>query len=197
MKLRVFLATKNQHKIKEIRRIITDSRIEILPCPGHITLPEETGKSFEENAYIKASFLSKSLKGEIVAGEDSGLCVEKLGGLPGIYSARFSGKDDRENIRKLLKLMLPYRRIEERKAKFITVICLITEREKRFFKGEVEGIISFTPRGNYGFGYDPVFETPEGKTFAEMEPEEKNRISHRAIAFRKLERYLIDFYLQS
>ncbi|RKY31997.1 MAG: non-canonical purine NTP pyrophosphatase, RdgB/HAM1 family [Candidatus Omnitrophota bacterium] len=196
MRLRVFLATKNENKVREIREIVEDGRIEILPCPENIVLPEEKGNSFEENAYIKASFLSKFLKGEIVVGEDSGLCVEKLKGLPGVYSARFSGKGDKENIEKLLKLMSPYKKIEERKAKFITVVCLITGREKKFFKGEVEGFITFTPRGIYGFGYDPVFEIMgKGKTFAEMEMEEKNKISHRAIAFKKLERYLVENYL--
>jgi len=90
-------------------------------------------------------------------------------------------------------MMKRYKKKEERKAKFITVVCLIGKGEKKFFKGEIDGYITFEPKGNNGFGYDPVFEIPEiGKTFAELSLEEKNRISHRAKAFLKLKEYLID-----
>lgn len=193
MKLKIYLATKNKNKLKEIKAILQGAEIAILPCPQKISLPEETGKNFAENAYLKARYLSKFLKGKTVAAEDSGLVVEKLAGLPGIKSARFSGKeiDHKKNIEKLLAMMFPFRKKDSRKAKFITVVCLVKEGRKRFFRGEKKGLITCVPRGNHGFGYDPVFEIPSlGKTFAEMKPEEKNSLSHRSIAFRKLAHYL-------
>ena len=195
MKLSFYLATKNKNKVKEIQDIFKNTGIEVLPPPENVTFPEETGKTFEENASIKAVHLKTFISDDIpVVGEDSGLVVEKLNGLPGVNSARFSGVhgDDKKNIEKLLKMMENLKRKEERKAKFITVICLIENDKKVFFKGEVEGFITFKPRGKNGFGYDPVFEIPEiGKTFAELSMEEKNKISHRSKAFRKLAQYLL------
>ncbi|MCM8830280.1 MAG: RdgB/HAM1 family non-canonical purine NTP pyrophosphatase [Candidatus Omnitrophica bacterium] len=189
-----YLATKNKNKVSEIQDILKNTGILVNPAPLDIIFPEETGKSFEENALIKARHLKKFISKEPVAGEDSGLIVEKLGNLPGIISARFAGEpaDDRKNIEKLLKMLLPYKDITERKARFITVVALIENNEERFFTGEVDGFITFTPRGTNGFGYDPVFEIPSiGKTFAELTKGEKNKISHRAIAFRKLADYLL------
>jgi len=194
MKLSFYLATKNKNKVKEIQNILKDTGIKVLPCPENVKFPEETGETFEENAFIKANHLKKILEGDVlVAGEDSGLVVEKLNGLPGVNSARFSGfhGDDKKNIEKLLKMMENFKNKEDRKAKFITVICFIENREKKFFRGEVEGYITFKPRGKSGFGYDPVFEIPEkGKTFAELSLKEKNKLSHRNKAFRKLAEYL-------
>ena len=193
MKCRLYLATRNQHKVKEIRNIFGKDSVEIVQCPAGMVFPEETGGSFEENAYLKARFLYMKFSFEYVIGEDSGLVVESLNGLPGIYSARFAGegKDDRENIKKLLEMLSPYEAIEKRKAKFVTVACLLAPGQKKFFTGEVEGFITFSPRGRSGFGYDPVFEIPRlKKTFAEIPSEEKNRISHRNAAFCLLREYL-------
>ncbi|MCS7180971.1 MAG: non-canonical purine NTP pyrophosphatase, partial [bacterium] len=122
------------------------------------------------------------------------LFVEKLNGLPGVSSAIFSGsRNDKKNIEKLLEMMKNIKEKKERKAKFVTIACLIGKGEKKFFKGEIEGIITFQPRGNNGFGYDPIFEIPEiGKTFAELTFEEKNKISHRKKAFQQLKYYLIN-----
>ncbi|HNS31921.1 MAG TPA: RdgB/HAM1 family non-canonical purine NTP pyrophosphatase [bacterium] len=194
MKLHFYLATKNLNKVKEVRKIMALKEIEVLPCPEKISFPEEIGKTFRENALAKASFLARNLPGEPVAGEDSGLEVEKLCGLPGVNSARFAGKhgNDKEIIAKLLDMLSKYRRVEERKAKFVTVIAFLDSKGARFFRGEVEGVISFSPRGSNGFGYDPVFELPStGKTFAELTSEEKNMVSHRSEAFRKLSLYLL------
>ena len=196
MKSIIYLATKNKNKVKEIREILGEkTELKIESCPENITFPEETGKDFKENACLKAKYLSKFLKGKLVAGEDSGLIVKTLGGLPGINSARFAGKecDDKKNINKLLHLMSQYIKNEDRKAKFITVICLITPEETKKFQGEIEGNITFSPRGQNGFGYDPVFEIPfySSKTFAELSQKEKNKISHRTIAFNKLADYLL------
>ncbi|MCM8818856.1 MAG: RdgB/HAM1 family non-canonical purine NTP pyrophosphatase [Candidatus Omnitrophica bacterium] len=192
MKLCFYLATKNKNKVKEIKKIIGD-KIEVLLPPNSIKFPEETGKTFKENAYLKAKFLSRFIKNDYIVGEDSGLLVEKLNGLPGVNSARFSGeRDDIKNIKKLLEMMKNFKNKEDRKAKFITYICLIGKGEKKFFKGEIEGYITFRPRGKNGFGYDPIFEIPEiKKTFAQISLEEKNKISHRAKAFVKLKNYLI------
>ncbi|MCM8772342.1 MAG: RdgB/HAM1 family non-canonical purine NTP pyrophosphatase [Candidatus Omnitrophica bacterium] len=192
MKLCFYLATKNKNKFKEIREIIGEE-IEILLPPDNIEFPEEKGKTLEENAFLKAEYLSRFIKNEYIVGEDSGLFVEKLNGLPGINSAIFSGeRDDKKNIEKLLYMMKDLKTKESRKARFITVACLFGKGEKVFFKGEIEGYITFEPRGLNGFGYDPIFEIPEiGKTFAEMKTEEKNKISHRSIAFKKLKEYLI------
>jgi XTP/dITP diphosphohydrolase len=185
------LATKNKNKFKEIKEIM-GKNFEILLPPDFIEFPEEKGNTLEENAYLKAEYLSRFLKDFYIVGEDSGLFVEKLNGLPGVISARFSGeRDDKKNIEKLLDMMKGYKNKEERKAKFITVVCLIGKEEKKFFKGEIDGYITFEPKGNNGFGYDPVFEIPEiGKTFAELSSDEKNKISHRTRAFLKLKEYL-------
>lgn len=193
MKLCFYLATKNKNKVREIKEIIGDE-IDIFLPPDSIDFPEEKGKTLEENAYLKAEYLSRFIKDQYIVGEDSGLFVEKLNGLPGVNSAIFSGeRDDKKNIEKLLFMMKDLKNKEDRKAKFITVVCLIGKGEKKFFKGEIEGYITLKPVGNYGFGYDPVFEIPEiGKTFAEMSLEEKNRISHRGIAFLKLKKYLME-----
>jgi XTP/dITP diphosphohydrolase len=185
------LATKNKNKFKEIKEIM-GKNFEILLPPDFIEFPEEKGNTLEENAYLKAEYLSRFFKDFYIVGEDSGLFVEKLNGLPGANSARFSGeRDDIKNIEKLLDMMEGYKNKEERKAKFITVVCLIGKGEKEFFKGEIDGYITFEPKGNNGFGYDPVFEIPEiGKTFAELSLDEKNKISHRTRAFLKLKEYL-------
>ncbi|MGC8977391.1 MAG: RdgB/HAM1 family non-canonical purine NTP pyrophosphatase [Candidatus Ratteibacteria bacterium] len=193
MKLFFYLATKNKNKLKEIKKIIGEE-IDVLLPPDFINFPEEKGMTLKENAYLKAEYLSKFIKDEYIVGEDSGLFVEKLNGLPGVNSAIFSGKrDDNANIKKLLEMMKDFKNKQERKAKFITVACLIGKNEKKFFKGEIEGYITFSPRGKNGFGYDPVFEIPEtGKTFAELTLDEKNKISHRAKAFLKLKKYLLE-----
>ncbi|NLG12575.1 MAG: RdgB/HAM1 family non-canonical purine NTP pyrophosphatase [Elusimicrobia bacterium] len=190
-----YLATKNLNKVLEIRNILRDKDILVKPAPSDISFPEETGKTFEKNALLKAHYLQKFLGREFVVGEDSGLVVEKLGGLPGVLSARFAGEpsDDRRNIEKLLDLLAPYKDIKERKAKFVTVAALIFNGKEEVFKGEVDGFITFAPRGSNGFGYDPVFKIYEtDKTFAELTMEEKNRISHRASAFRQLAEYLLN-----
>lgn len=193
MKSYFYLATKNDNKLKEVTDIIGDKNIRVLACPSEVIFPEEEGKSFEENALIKALFLRKHLPNEPVAGEDSGLQVEKLGGLPGINSARFAGEhgNDKENIKKLLHLLSPYKSIQDRAAKFVTVIAFIDSKGTKIFKGEVSGFISFELKGNNGFGYDPVFEVyPERKTFAQLSNIEKNIRSHRALAFKQLAFYL-------
>ncbi|MCM8825733.1 MAG: RdgB/HAM1 family non-canonical purine NTP pyrophosphatase, partial [Candidatus Omnitrophica bacterium] len=178
MSFKFYLATKNRSKIKEINEILKDFDCEIfLPDVGKF--PPETGKNFHENALIKASFVSQFYPKMFVVGEDSGLVVPALDGLPGVFSARFAGNeaDDRKNIEKLLKYS-KHLRAEQRDAFFICVVALIEpDGNHRFFEGKLHGRISPEPKGKGGFGYDPIFEIPEiGKTVAELSSEEKNKI---------------------
>lgn len=192
--VKILLATRNQGKIDEIRAILKNSKIEggieICSLLDYPDIPEivEDGVTFSENARKKA-LTSARHTGLIAVADDSGLEVDVLGGTPGIYSSRFAGEGatDAENIKKLLELLkgIPY---EKRTARFVCTIAIAKpDGDVSLVQGECHGIIAEEKRGKYGFGYDPVFIVPEyGKTFAELGGEIKNRISHRAIALRKL-----------
>lgn len=187
--MKIFLATGNKHKIDEIKAIFKNLKdIEILSIKDGIEIPEviEDGNTFEANSAKKALEIAK-FTGMITIADDSGLCVDALDGAPGVYSARYSGEGatDTSNNEKLIKNL---QGIENRKAHFVSVITLGKPDGKSYsFRGEVEGEIIDTPRGNTGFGYDPHFYVEKyGKTLAEM-PEMKNVISHRANALKKLE----------
>lgn len=186
--MKIFLATGNKKKISEIEKILKDTDIELVSINDGIEIPEvvEDGKTFEENSLKKAKEIAK-YTGMITIADDSGLCVEALGGAPGVYSARYSGENAtyESNNEKLLKELAGK---ENRKAKFVTVITLCKPSGEHYsFRGEIEGEIIDELRGTDGFGYDPLFYLPEyGKTFAEI-PEIKNRISHRAKAIKALE----------
>ena len=187
--LKILLATGNRKKVDEIKAILSDSNLEVFSMNDGIKIPdvEEDGDSFEENSKKKALEIAKAT-GMVTIADDSGLCVEALDGEPGVYSARYSGENatDLENNKKLIQRL---KGIENRKAKFITVITLGTPDGKSFsFKGEIEGVIIDEARGDKGFGYDPHFYLPDyEKTFAEM-PEIKNKISHRARALEALKK---------
>ncbi|MCX7914659.1 MAG: RdgB/HAM1 family non-canonical purine NTP pyrophosphatase, partial [Thermodesulfovibrionales bacterium] len=155
----------------------------------------EDGRTFEENALKKAKYVCEKT-GLPALADDSGLEVEALGGAPGVFSARYAGEkaSDEDNVKKLLKEMegVPF---DKRKARFVCCIALVfPDGEEKFFWGYVKGHIIFEPRGNLGFGYDPVF-IPEGHklTFAEMLPDEKDRLSHRREALDKLKEYLLKY----
>ena len=192
---KIVAASSNSHKIKEIQAIMSKFGMEVISRDEAGVPPfeiEEDGETFEENSYKKANEIMKAT-GEITVADDSGLMVDYLGGAPGVYSARFAGDhgDDGKNNEKLLKLLegLPE---EERKAKFVSVITLIFPGgEALVARGECAGRIIEAPTGENGFGYDPLF-VPDGydKTFAQLGPEEKNMISHRAKALEKLEKLL-------
>ena len=197
---KIVAASSNAHKIKEIQAIMSKFGMEVISRDEAGVPPfeiEEDGETFEENSYKKANEIMKAT-GEITVADDSGLMVDYLGGAPGVYSARFAGDhgDDGKNNEKLLKLLegLPE---EERKAKFVSVITLIFPGgEALVARGECAGRIIEAPTGENGFGYDPLF-VPDGydKTFAQLGPEEKNMISHRAKALEKLEKNHIDLIL--
>lgn len=184
----IVIATRNKGKLRELSLILADAYDDILSLADFEDIPdiEETGLSFRENAFIKAKTTSDFL-GMDAIGDDSGLVVDVLGGAPGIYSARYAGRgaSDYDNNKKLLSEL---KEKNNRDAKFVCCIALVrADGRQEFFEGECSGQIIQEKRGESGFGYDPVFYVPQyGKTMAELGPEIKNRISHRAIAAEKL-----------
>lgn len=187
----VIIASNNKNKIKEIKEILKDYKFSILSqSEAGIDIDvEENGQTFMENAYKKAAEIHKLKNGSMVIADDSGLAVEALNGAPGIYSARFAGEhgNDSKNNEKLLEMLkgVPF---EKRKAKFICAIVFIIDDNNIIkVQGEVEGYIAEKEAGKDGFGYDPLFYMPKyNKTFAEITSDEKNSISHRAIALKRL-----------
>lgn len=174
----ILLATHNDHKKEEIQQILGDEfLVKSLTDYGIYDEIIEDGSTFNENAEIKASFCYQKT-GIPSVGDDSGLVVEELDGKPGIYSARYAGDHDfGENIAKVLEEM---KGKMNRRAYFITVLCFHDENGSSFYEGRVYGNLLTENKGNKGFGYDPIF-IPDGYdiTFAEMNPEDKNKISHR------------------
>jgi XTP/dITP diphosphohydrolase len=182
------LATRNEGKVKELRRVLSDFDIDLRSLNDFGPIPEavEDGETFDENAYKKAIFTAKIL-GLPAISDDSGLVVEALDGAPGVYSARYAGENatDEDNIKKLLKEMKGQ---SNRRAAFHCVISIaVPSGPALTYEGRCEGTITTEPVGNDGFGYDPVFFSPElGKTFAESTIEEKNKISHRGRALSEI-----------
>lgn len=187
----IVFATNNKHKLDEVRKI-ADTKLKILSlsdinCHEEI---EETGTTLEANALIKAKYV-KDHYGYDCFADDTGLEVEALDGMPGVYSSRYAGEACRpaDNMNKLLTVL---NNIENRKARFRTVIALILNNEEHYFEGIINGEITHEEKGNAGFGYDPIFQ-PEGysQTFAELGDDIKNSISHRALATEKLMKFLL------
>ena len=185
----LIVATRNRNKTREIQQIL-GPKFELRDLTAYPEISEivENGKSFEENAKLKAIAVSKELSGLVIA-DDSGLEVAALNGAPGIYSARYAGDKatDKENIDRLLgELGRIGAQRDQRRARFRCVLTLARNGQMLdMFEGVVEGTIADQPRGSRGFGYDPIF-VPKGfgHTFAELPAELKNRISHRAQAIR-------------
>ena len=188
--MRLLFATNNSHKYKEVSKIL----------PSYFTLLSlkdvdfygelrETGSTIKSNASQKARYVFEKFGMQCFA-DDTGLEVLALNGRPGVYSARFAGPDANasENIKKLL---IEMKGVSDRRAVFRTVISLFIDGKEYFFEGHIDGFITEEERGNGGFGYDPVF-LPVGKnlTLAEMGDDEKNEMSHRAIAIQKLSEFL-------
>ncbi|MBZ4646327.1 MAG: non-canonical purine pyrophosphatase, rdgB/HAM1 family [Clostridia bacterium] len=192
--MRMVVATKNKGKIKEITEILQDLGIQVVSQDElNIKIDVvEDGTTFEENAVKKASEIMNISK-EITLADDSGLEVDYLNGAPGIYSARYAGPNatDYDNNNKLLKALegVPF---EKRTARFVcTIAAVFPDGRKIVARGECEGIINFQPAGQNGFGYDPLFYIPEyGMTMAEIDPQLKNKISHRAKALNMLKEEL-------
>ncbi|SDD93394.1 RdgB/HAM1 family non-canonical purine NTP pyrophosphatase [Riemerella columbipharyngis] len=186
----ILIATHNEHKKEEIQNILGNGFLVKSLSDYNITEEiEENGKTFNENALIKAQYCFDKT-GVPSIGDDSGLVVEALNGRPGIFSARYAGDHDfQSNIQKVLHEL---EGIENRKAYFVTVMCLVDNDGIQYFEGRINGTITKENKGHKGFGYDPIF-IPENceKTFAEMLPEEKNKISHRRRAIDKLLKILV------
>lgn len=186
----ILIATKNNGKVKEFESLFSAYGFEVrslLDVDDSIEVIED-GKTFAENAIKKAEEISKRFN-VIVVADDSGLIVDALDGKPGIYSARYAGegKSDEKNLQKVLKEMVGVPE-ERRTARFYCALSLAIPDENTItVAGECEGLITTEPIGDLGFGYDPIMYIPEyNRTMAQMTKEEKNKISHRAVAMRKL-----------
>ena len=194
--MKLVLASKNAHKLVEMKDILSQLGVEVvLESEAGVDVDvEETGATFEENAYLKAHAVMEA-SGLPAIADDSGLCVDALNGAPGVYSARYGGPglDDAGRYKLLLENM---RGQLDRRCKFVSAICCCFPNGDRVeARGECAGTLAYAPKGADGFGYDPIFFVPGlKKTFAELSPEEKNAISHRRNALKafreKLETYL-------
>lgn len=193
-RMKLVFATNNKHKFKEIQEI-TGDRIDLVSLSdlGYIGEIPEDFHSLEENAAQKAEFIYKRY-GLSCFADDTGLEIEALNGEPGVFSARYAGENAtfEKNILKVLQKM---EGVENRKARFRTIIALVGKGQDSLFEGEVSGVITYEKKGDSGFGYDPIF-MPDGydMTFAQMQLSEKNRISHRTLAINKLVHYLFETY---
>ena len=185
------LATRNDHKLRELREALPG--IEIDPLPPEVELPPETGETFAENALGKAR-AAREATGRAAIADDSGIAAYGLDGRPGVRSARFAGEDatDEENLAKLLREVGE----EDRRVAYVAAIALVDEDgTETVFEGRCEGTLTREPRGTGGFGYDPAFVPDDTgpndeRTMAELAPEEKHAISHRGRAARKLASHL-------
>ena len=178
------LASHNKKKMSEMAAILSGLDIEVVPLPENAPEPEENGATFEENAMIKAKSAA-AFTGLPAIADDSGLCVDALGGAPGIYSARYCEGTDLDRNTLLLQNMSDK---DDRACRFVCAIaCILPGGEALTVRGECEGELLRESHGEGGFGYDPLFYVPEyACTFGELPPETKNRISHRGRALRKL-----------
>lgn len=196
----ICLASHNKHKLEELNDILAAYKINDLYCFSlasdyYSEEPAETGTTFQENALIKArnAYLKTNL---IALADDSGFCVEALNDAPGVYSSRWSG-DEKNYADAIAKISFFLNNNPNKNAKFVCCLCLyyfnpVSQKEEyKFFTGDVFGQITLPPQGNKGFAYDPIF-TPNNykQTFAQMEPAEKNKISHRKVALDKLFAFL-------
>lgn len=192
---KIVFATTNEGKVKEIKEILGDFPIEVVSMKemGITADIEENGATFEENSLIKARALVK-LTGLPALADDSGLEVDYLNGEPGIYSARYLGRDtDYDYKNNYIIDKLSGAKGEDRSARFVCVISLVLPDGREFVeRGVVEGLIGYEQKGENGFGYDPIFYLPEyGKTSAELPPEKKNKISHRGKALTAMKKLIV------
>ena len=204
---RIYLATTNPGKIRELKEAAQNWNLELAPLPGlhSIEAPIEDGATFEDNARIKAGYYSRYCPGELLLAEDSGLSVDQLNGAPGVYSARYAAvlaagpathenSDDGANNAALIEQL---ERLPEgpHPGRYVCVIALARDgRTLATFRGEAAGELLTSPRGNGGFGYDPLFYFPAlDRTFAELPVDEKRQHSHRGLAFRRF----LDWYSQN
>ena len=194
--MKLIIATHNSDKEKELKSVLDDFPVEVMsldqfPEIGEI---EETGSTLYENAKLKAVTVNK-ITNMPCLGDDTGLEVDALNGAPGVYSSRYAGENVsyEDNVTKLLR-ELRSTPSEKRTARFRTIIFYTDGERELYTQGEIQGIITKSPRGANGFGYDPVFYIPElKKTMAELTSAEKNKLSHRGQAMRKFRKLLLNF----
>ncbi|MCW3785117.1 non-canonical purine NTP diphosphatase [Plebeiibacterium sediminum] len=195
--MELVFATNNLNKLTELQNIITDSIV--LKCLSDINCKEEipeTGDTLEDNASQKSTYIYSKYKINCFS-DDTGLEIEALNGAPGVYSARYAG-EDKDAKKNMTRVLQELNGIKNRKARFRTVISLIIDGKEHQFEGVVNGQITEIESGKEGFGYDPIF-IPDGytKTFAELSLDEKNKISHRGNAVKKLVKYLNTNYTEN
>ena len=189
--MRLVCASANPDKAAEITAILEPFGIELVARPFDVPDVVEDADTLEANARLKAVAVSAAAGGDVAVADDTGLEVDALGGAPGVLSARFAGEDATyaDNVLKLLDALVELPDVAQRTARFRTVaLARFADGREVIADGAVEGVITAAPRGSGGFGYDQVFQPDEGdgRTFAEMSPEEKHAISHRGRAFRAL-----------
>ena len=194
---RIIFATSNQGKMKEVRMILSDLDVEVLSMRevGIQIDIEENGKTFEENALIKAKAIHE-ITGALVLSDDSGLEVDYMDKAPGIYSARFLGEETSYDIKNQYIIdQLKDAKEEERTARFVCAIaCVLPNGETATRRGTIEGVIAHTIEGENGFGYDPIFYVPEYHcTTAQLSPEQKNKISHRGKALVAMKQVIVEY----
>ena len=195
--MKMILASNNQKKLLEMQSLLADLWVEIVTqraagCDFDVA---ETGETFEENAWLKASAVTRAT-GQIAIADDSGLAVDALDGAPGIYSARFTGKHEDSDEDRNAFLLKKLEGVTDRSGQFVCAICCtFPNGDVIRTRGECPGVITLAPSGSGGFGYDPVF-LPDGvdRTMAELSPEEKNRLGHRGKAIRALKERLKEYY---
>lgn len=193
--MKVVLASKNPHKLREIGQLLKKMDLElVLESELGVDIDvEETGTTFEENSFLKANAVMQAT-GLPALADDSGIAVDALGGQPGVYSARYGFDDSLDDWGRLCLLLRNMEQVpdQKRQAQFVCVITMVTPQGQTIqARGEAHGILLRQAVGHNGFGYDPIFYYPPlEKTFAELSPEEKNQVSHRAVALKKLEEKL-------
>lgn len=193
--MKILVATTNRHKVGEIESILTVPGFDLLRLHGNRQLPppQETGFTFAENARIKASYY-RSQTGYAVLADDSGLQVDGLAGAPGVYSSRWAPTDEQRMARILHQLShcTQPEDLPKRSARFVCTVCLDWEQGVILETGSVEGQIALQPAGRSGFGYDPIFYYPPlRKTFGELLPSQKNKVSHRTRALTRIKKRLL------
>lgn len=190
--MKIIFATNNEHKLQEIRHILGNAHevISLSQMGCHEDIPE-TGQTLQDNAWQKADWVAEHYGVDCVFADDTGLEVDVLNGEPGVYSARYAEGTSHNSQANMAKLLQRMEGQTDRRARFRTVIALLLHGKRHTFEGQVKGSIATAPRGEGGFGYDPIF-VPEGynQTFAELGEGVKNTISHRARAVSALAQFL-------
>ena len=195
--MKIILASNNKGKLREMRELLAELGIEVLSQreAGFDIEVEETGTTFEENSYLKASAIT-ALSGLPAVADDSGLMVDALGGEPGVYSARYTGNHEDSDEDRYMYLLKKMEGVTDRRAKFVSAVCCtFPNGDVIRTRGECHGNILYAPVGEHGFGYDPVFGPDcSGGSMAQLTDEEKNAISHRGKAVREFIEKLREYY---